>query len=322
MDFQFLFDRQRKLLAIGYNASERRRDESCYDLLASEARMTSFLAVSHGQLPLEHWFALGRMVTLAAGQPALVSWSGSMFEHLMPTLLMPSYPRTFLDASCRAAVSWQIEYARRLGIPWGVSESSYHEINEDADYAYRAFGVPGLGLERGLADNFVVAPYASALAMAITPHQAIRNLARLERLGCFGSCGFYDAIDYTPGRDLAGEPAPCRIVMAHHSGMMLLGLVNCLLGRIMERRFVSDPRCEAHDLLLQERLPKAIRPVEPENIGVTAPSWDTRSRLPRGRRKSAERELPHPAPTASVGYRPPETGPESPLGLSDMERKN
>jgi len=283
MDFRFLYDSRRKLLAIGYDASRRRCDEGCYDLLPSEARMTSFLAVSHGQLPLEHWFALGRLATLAAGRPALVSWSGSMFEYLMPALLMPSYRGSFLDASCRAAVRRQIDYARRLGIPWGISESSFHATNDDGAYAYRAFGVPGLGLERGLGENLVVAPYASALALGIAPREALENLVRLERLGCFGSCGFYDAIDYTPGRDLAGEPAPCRIVMAHHCGMTLLALVNSLLGRRMEQRFASHGLCEAHDLLLQERLPKAIRPVVLEDTDVTLTSREARARLQAAR---------------------------------------
>ena len=322
MDFRFLYNAQRKLLAIGYNASQDRRDEGCYDLLASEARMTSFLAVSHGQLPLEHWFALGRMVTMAAGQPALLSWSGSMFEHLMPTLIMPSYRGSFLDLSCRAAVRRQMDYARRLGIPWGISESSYNAINPDAAYGYRAFGVPGLGLERGLGENLVVAPYASALAMTIAPREAIENLAGLERRGYLSSCGFYDAVDYTPGRDLAGQPAPCRIVMAHHSGMMLLALVNTLVGRRMEQRFLNDGLCEAHDLLLQERLPKAIRPVNPENIDAAAPSPERRARLQAGRSNTArlaEPELPPSTPNLPVGYGAAETDRTSPARLSGTD---
>jgi len=304
MDFRFLYDSRRKLLAIGYNASRRRRDEGCYDLLASEARMTSFLAVSHGQLPLDHWFRLGRIVTLVQGGAALVSWSGSMFEHLMPMLVMPSYRGSFLDVSCRAAVRRQMDYTRRAGIPWGISESSYHVFNDDDAYAYRAFGVPGLGLERGLAENLVVAPYASALALTIAPQEAVANLEVLDRLGCLGPYGFYDAIDYTPGRDADGGPALCRIVMAHHSGMTLLALVYSLLGRVMERRFMADGRCAAHDLLLQERLPKSIRPVVPEETDVTAPAWETRARRPAGRTSGGQRAdpgAPLPAPSSPVG---------------------
>jgi hypothetical protein len=322
MDFRFLYDDQRKLLSIGYNVSQNRRDEGCYDLLASEARMTSFLAVSHGQLPLEHWFALGRIVTLASGKPILVSWSGSMFEHLMPSLIMPSYRGTFLEASCRAAVQWQMRYAQRLGIPWGISESSYHAYNEDDAYGYRAFGVPGLGLERELGKNLVVAPYASALALAVAPRQAMENLADLERIGCLSSYGFYDAIDYTPGRDLNGRPAPCRIVMAHHSGMTLVSFANVLVGRLMERRFFSDGLCQAHDLLLQERLPKGIRPVDPEKIDVTAPSPETRAKLRAGRThggRPSEPSLSARKASWTSDYGPAVTDRESPAPLSGTE---
>ena len=173
MDFRFLFHPQRKLLSIGFQVGENRRDDSCYDLLASEARLTSFLAVSHGQLPPEHWFALGRTMTLADGQPVLLSWSGSMFEYLMPALLMPSFPGTLLDASCGAAVRRHIRYARRHGVPWGISESCYNRTDEKQTYQYRAHGVPGLGLKRGLGEHLVVAPYASALAMMVAPREAV-----------------------------------------------------------------------------------------------------------------------------------------------------
>ena len=201
MDFRFLFHPQRKLLAVGFNVTDRRRDESHYDLLASEARLTSFLAVSHNQLPLEHWFALGRMVTLVGGTPTLLSWSGSMFEYLMPMLIMPCYRATLLDATCRAAVRHQIRYARRHGVPWGISEScsSVHPSSDDYDYGYRAFGAPGLGLSTDLGKHLVVAPYAAALALLVAPREACANLAQLERLGYLSSHGFYDAIDYTAG---------------------------------------------------------------------------------------------------------------------------
>ena len=318
MDFRFLYNAERKLLAIGYNASQQRRDEGCYDLLASEARLTSFLAVSHGQLPREHWSALGRIVTLASGKPTLVSWSGSLFEYLMPTLVMPSYRGTFLDASCRAAVQQQMAYARRLGIPWGIAESSYHAINDDLDYCYRAFGVPGLGLDRGLGENLVVAPYASALAMAVAPREAMENLADLERLGCLSPSGFYDAIDYTPGRDLAGQPALCRIVMAHHSGMMLLALVNVLLERPMQRRFLSDATCQSHDLLLQERLPKAVRPVDPQCIDATVPALEARGRSRIAGRIASGSYKPASGrtPGTPLGYEPANLDRESPARSS------
>ncbi len=181
MDFRFLFHPQRKLFSIGFQVGENRRDDGCYDLLASEARLTSFLAVSHGQVPPEHWFALGRMITLADGEPVLLSWSGSVFEYLMPALLMPSFPGTLLDASCGAAVRRHIRYARRHGVPWGISESCYNRTDENRTYQYRAHGVPGLGLKRGLGEHLVVAPYASALAMMVAPREAARNLAWLEQ---------------------------------------------------------------------------------------------------------------------------------------------
>ena len=183
MDFRFLFHPQRKLLAVGFNVNDRRCDESYYDLLASEARLTSFLAVSHGQLPLEHWFALGRMVTVVSGTPTLLSWSGSMFEYLLPMLIMPSYRATHLDATCRAAVKHQIRYTRRHGVPWGISESCSSTLGGGDDYGYRAFGVPGLGLAPDLGEQLVIAPYAAALALVVAPREACANLARLEQLG-------------------------------------------------------------------------------------------------------------------------------------------
>jgi cellobiose phosphorylase len=273
MDYRFLFHPQRKLLAIGFNVSEHRLDKSFYDLLASESRLSSFLAISHGHIPQDHWFALGRMVTVAEGEPALLSWAGSMFEYLMPMLLMPSYPNTLLDASCRVAVRRQIRYARRQGVPWGISESCYNQTDANLAYRYRAFGVPGLGLERGLANNLVIAPYASAMAVMVAPREALANLGQLERLGYLSPYGFYDAIDYTPQRRLsADQPAVCRSVMAHHSGMTLLALEHVLLGGPMQRRFLSEPLCRAHALLLQERLPHAIRPVDPEALDTGPPT--------------------------------------------------
>jgi hypothetical protein len=269
MEFGFLFHPQRKLLAIGYNVGQDRVDKSRYDLLASESRLTSYLAISHGQLPLEHWFRLGRQMAVIDGEPVLLSWSGSMFEYLMPMLLMPSYAGTLLDSACRAAVRRQIRYARRRGVPWGISESCCHERNGGNDYRYQAFGVPGLGLARGLAAEVVVAPYASALAALFSPGEACANLAALEREGALSPYGFYDAADYTPQRQGgARRPGVCRTVMAHHSGMTLLALGRVLLGDVFSRRFLGDPRCRAHDLLLQERVPQAVRPVDPESLDL------------------------------------------------------
>ena len=175
-DYRFLYDPGSRLLAIGYNLTERRRDEGLYDLLASEARLSSFVAVAQGQLPQETWFALGRQLSGAASGTVLLSWSGSMFEYLMPRLVMPSYPHTLLEQTCVSAVRAQIEYGDKLGIPWGMSESAYNLFDIGMNYQYRAFGVPGLGLKRGLADDVVVAPYASMLALMVLPDKACHNL--------------------------------------------------------------------------------------------------------------------------------------------------
>lgn len=272
MDFRFLYDPQRKLLSIGFNVSRQLRDDSYYDLLASEARLASFLAISHRQLPLAHWFALSRMVALADAKPVLLSWSGSMFEYLMPMLLMPSWPGTMLDGSCRRAVARHIRYARQRHVPWGMSESCCRLPQGGSIYPYRAFGVPGLGLMRGLADHLVVAPYASALAAMIAPREACQNLERLERAGHLSPRGFYDAVDYTEHRDPAArEPGPCRMVMAHHSGMTLLALANVLLDGPLPRRFLKIASHAAYDVLLQERLPQVIHPVDPLDEALSPP---------------------------------------------------
>jgi hypothetical protein len=183
MDFRFLYDVNRELLSIGYNVDERRLDTGFYDLLASEARLTNFVAIAQGQLPQESWFTLGRLLTSTGGVPVLLSWTGSMFEYLMPMLVMPSYEGTLLDQTCRAAVARQIEYGHQLGVPWGVSESGYNVLDAQLNYQYRAFGVPGLGLKRGLGDDVVIAPYATALALMVAPEAACRNLQRLATTG-------------------------------------------------------------------------------------------------------------------------------------------
>jgi cyclic beta-1,2-glucan synthetase len=257
-DYDFLYDKARHLLAIGYNISEKRRDASYYDLLASEARLSSFVAIAQGQLPQESWFALGRLLTTAAGEPILLSWSGSMFEYLMPLLVMPTYEQTILDETYKVVVARQIEYGKKRGVPWGVSESGYNMIDGHLNYQYSAFGVPGLGLKRGLAGDLVVAPYATALALMVSPEEACLNLETLAARGLEGKYGFYEAIDYTPTHLPRGQTsAVIRSFMAHHQGMSLLSLASLLMGRPMQRRFESDPSFQAIMLLLQERVPKA-----------------------------------------------------------------
>ena len=257
MEYGFLYDPSRHLLAIGYNVDERHRDLSYYDLLASEARLATFVAIAQGELPQESWFALGRLLTTAGGEPILLSWSGSMFEYLMPLLVMPTYGHTLLDQTCKAAVDRQIEYGKKRGVPWGISECGYNAIDVHRNYQYRAFGVPGLGLKRGLAEDLVIAPYASALALMVAPEEACLNLERLSAEGYEARYGFFEAIDYTASRLPRGQSsAVVRSFMAHHQGMSLLSLAYLLLDHPMQRRFKSDPLFQATLLLLQERIPK------------------------------------------------------------------
>ena len=258
MDYDFLLDKSRHLLSIGYNVGEYRADASFYDLLASEARLACFVGIAQGQLPQESWFALGRLLTGTGGEPVLLSWSGSMFEYLMPLLIMPTYDNTLLDQTCRAAVARQIEYGAQRGVPWGMSESGYNTVDMHFNYQYRAFGVPGLGLKRGLAEDLVVAPYASVMALMVAPEEACRNLQRLAAEGFLGRFGFFEAVDYTPARQRRGQTKAIVLsFMAHHQGMSLLSLAYLLLDRPMQRRFESDRLFQAVMPLLQERVPKA-----------------------------------------------------------------
>lgn len=258
MQYDFLYDRTRHLLSIGYNVTDGRVDQSYYDLLASEARLSAFVAIAQGRIPQESWFALGRLLTGSAGQPVLLSWSGSMFEYLMPMLVMPSYAHTLLDQTCKAAVARQIDYGRQRGVPWGISESGYNTVDVHLNYQYRAFGVPGLGLRRGLADDLVIAPYASALALMVAPEAACANLQRLASEGFMGRFGLFEAIDFTPARQRRGQSSVVvRSFMAHHQGMSLLALAYLLLDQPMQRRFESDRLFQSVLLLLQERVPRA-----------------------------------------------------------------
>lgn len=258
MEYGFLYDPATHLLAIGYNVSDRRRDTSCYDLLASEARLATFVAIAQGQLPQESWFALGRQLTIAGGEPILLSWSGSMFEYLMPLLVMPTFENTLLDQTYRSAVERQIEYGKQRNVPWGMSESGYNTFDASLNYQYRAFGVPGLGFKRGLGDDLVIAPYASMMALMVAPEQACGNLQLLAAQGFEGKFGFYEAIDYTPSRVPRGQAnAVIRSYMAHHQGMGFLSLAYLLLDRPLQKRFESDPLFQATMSLLHERVPKA-----------------------------------------------------------------
>ena len=271
MDFEFLYDASSNLLSIGYDVGERRRDPSCYDLLASESRLASFLLIAEGQVPQKHWFSLGRLLTSHGGQVCLISWSGSMFEYLMPVLLMASYENTLLDQTLKAAVSRQMEYGRQRAVPWGISESCYNIADIHHVYQYRAFGVPGLGFKRGLGDDLVIAPYASALALMVMPREACRNLQAMASNGLLASYGFYESVDYTPSRVPRGKNhSIVQTFMAHHQGMSLLAFAHILLDRPMQRRFMSLPMVRATELLLQERLPKKGEILHPHDAEVSA----------------------------------------------------
>jgi cyclic beta-1,2-glucan synthetase len=257
MDFGFLFDPARKLFITGFNVGECRGDPGYYDLLASEARLCSYIAIALGQVPQDHWFLMGRLLLASRGQPVLVSWSGSMFEYLMPQLVMPTFRNTLLDHTLEAAVRKQIAYGRARGVPWGISESAYNRTDQHLNYQYRAFGVPGLGLKRGLVDDLVIAPYASVLALMVKPIEACCNLQRLARQGCEGNYGFYEAVDYTPSR-LPPDTTSVMIrsFMVHHQGMSLLALDSVLHAHPMQRRFMACPPLKATEQLLQERVPR------------------------------------------------------------------
>ena len=284
MRFGFLFDHERKLLSIGYRVLEGSLDPNCYDLLASEARLASFVAIANGDVPARHWFRLGRAVVHVRHGAALVSWSGSMFEYLMPSLVMRAPAGSLLEQTSHLVVDRQRAYGRKLGVPWGISESAYNARDLERTYQYSSFGVPGLGLKRGLSENTVVAPYATALAAMVRPHAAILNFARLERINARGLYGFYEALDYTARHLQAGEPfAIVRAYMAHHQGMTIVALANTLLDGLMRKRFHAEPRIKATELLLQERTPRDVSaPVEslPES-GISEWSDDVMPVLPR-----------------------------------------
>ena len=259
MEFGLLFDVERQLLSIGYRVADSTLDPSCYDLLASEARLASFIAIAKGDLPTRHWFHLGRTLTPVDGSAALLSWSGSMFEYLMPALVMRAPLRCLLDETNRLVVRRQTEYGAERKLPWGVSESAYNARNLELTYQYSSFGIPGLGLKRGLGDDAVVAPYATALAAWITPHAAVRNFARLAGAGGRGRYGWYEALDYTPARLPEGETvAIVRAYMAHHQGMTVVALANALHHGMMPARFHAEPIIQATELLLQERAPRDV----------------------------------------------------------------
>jgi len=257
VEYDFLYDEPTSLLRIGYNVEEQRKDNSFYDLLASEARFGIFIAIAQGKLPQECWFALGRQLTNFGGDVLLISWSGSMFEYLMPQLVMPVYENTLLYQTSKISVKRQIEYAGQRKIPWGMSESAYNLVDANLTYQYKAFGVPGIGLKRGLDEDTVIAPYASMLALMISPRKACANLQLMYKMGFEGEFGFFESIDYTPNRLPRGKThSIVYTYMSHHQGMGLLSLAYQLLDKPMQQRFISELRFQATLLLLHERIPR------------------------------------------------------------------
>ncbi|MCI4347730.1 MAG: phosphorylase, partial [Thermoplasmata archaeon] len=273
IEFGFLFDPARKIFSIGYRVTDGSLDVGAYDLLASEARLASFIAIAKGDVPVSHWFHLARPMTPVGLGAALVSWSGSMFEYLMPELVMRSPSGSLLEETYRLVVRRQMSYGAERGVPWGISESAYNVRDLDLTFQYSNFGVPGLGLERGLGDDLVVAPYATALAAMVDPTAAARNLSSLTAVGARGPYGFYEALDYSRSRLPEGKPLiVVQAYMAHHQGMTLIALVNVLRNGVMRTRFHGEPIIRATDLLLQERAPRDVAVARPRTEEVHAPA--------------------------------------------------
>ncbi len=281
MDFQFLYNPQRRLFSIGFNADEGMLDRSHYDLLCSESRLASYLAIAKGDVEANHWFRLGRHATLAEGRFSLLSWGGTMFEYLMPPLFQKQFEGSLLTQSCRAAVRKQQQYARQHRVPWGISESAFGALAVNADYHYRSFGVPGLGLKRGLAKDLVISPYSTMMALPIDATGALENLKVLQAEGARGHWGYYEALDYTPDRLPVGKRRlVVRCYMAHHQGMGLLGLANLLHEDIIQRWFNAHPLSRAAELLLQEKVPRSITAYEPHaDESDTMPSMPEEQQL-------------------------------------------
>lgn len=284
MDFKFLYSPQRHIFRIGYNLEARRLDANYYDLLASEARIGSLIAIAKRDVPMAHWLHLARPLTGLDGRRALLSWSGTMFEYLMPLLFMRNYENTLLIESYLTATEYQIAYGREKNVPWGISESGYYGFDAHQNYQYRAFGVPRLAYKRGLVEDLVISPYASLLALATHPQAVMQNIDHLSKFDMLGLYGLYEAIDFTPSHlPLGQEYAIVHSVMAHHQGMILLSLVNCLRNDIMVERFHRDPFVQSVDLLLQELIPQHApleyphaedsSAIRPERAPVTATSW-------------------------------------------------
>ncbi len=254
-----LFDSKRQLFSIGYNGDEGLLIKSYYDLLASEARIASYIAIARGEVAKKHWFRLGRKLTRVDNHKGLVSWTGTMFEYLMPLLVMRNFRESLLDETYSFVVQTQKKYGQQRAVPWGISESGYHAFDVALNYQYKAFGVPQIGFKRGLGNELVVAPYATVMALMINPKGAFENILRLKEAGMDGDYGLYEAIDYTPVRTaLHGESAIVKSYMVHHQGMSMLAFSNLFNENIMQRRFHANPFIRSAEELLQERVPSKV----------------------------------------------------------------
>jgi len=275
MDFSFLYLKKRGLFSIGYNVEKAQLDKGTYDLLASEARIASYIAIAKADIPVEHWFRLSRRLTSLNKNEILLSWGGTMFEYLMPMLFMRSYPDTLINHTYENVVRWQREYGESRNQPWGFSESAYYFLNIDLHYQYRAFGAPGLGLKRGLAEEYVVAPYATLLSLMVDPDKSLENLEEIKKIGGFGLHGFYDAIDFTPSRMQDKQSYELvKTYMAHHHGMGLIAIENMINDWRIHDYFHSDPRIQGCELILQEKIPRGVPIKEPHPIEVELESGE------------------------------------------------
>ncbi|MBR1456619.1 MAG: hypothetical protein IJ594_05610, partial [Oscillospiraceae bacterium] len=257
MRFSPLYDADRNLFYICYDTQAQRGVGGWYDLLASEAMLTSYLAVARGDVPEKHWRRLSRAQLQKEGYRGLASWTGTMFEYLMPALFLPICRSSLLYESSRFCLYAQKRRAW-AGRPWGVSESAFYSLDAALNYRYKANGCAALALKRGQDADLVVSPYSSFLALAVEPQSAVRNLRRLERLGTVGRFGFIEALDFTPARCRREDGEPVRCYMAHHVGMSILAAANAVCAGSVRRRFFADGAMRAYDLLLQERLPDAV----------------------------------------------------------------
>ena len=258
-DFKPLYDYEKRLFSIGFNIEENKLTDSYYDLLASEARQASIVAIASHDIPAKHWQNLSRTLTEMYGYKGLVSWSGTAFEYLMPNINIPKYEGSLLDESCKFMIMSQKEYAKKLGITWGISESAFNLKDLNSNYQYKAFGIPWLGLKRGLADEMVVSSYGSILAIPDIPKDVLKNLKELEKCGMYGKYGFYEAIDYTPDRVRNKHKfETVKTYMAHHQALILLSINNLINNNILQERFIGNPEIKAVDILLQEKMPEDV----------------------------------------------------------------